>query len=432
MINDQSIIKQIILEYQIKYNLDPDPNKVTSFQLKIIEDDILRITNIAISESTLRRIFQQKTGNPQLATLNALCICLGYNNYSEYVRAKSTKNKISESDSTLSEPAPPTQTKNKIQKKRKKQSKWFFIGLSLLIGGALLFITGKVTEKLLFNSIIFEPNRTIGTQPTTFHIICDIPWLLPNHFSIEYIDADGSLIGPRKIEHRQTTIHKSFFLIGTNTIRLKYKERIIRELQFVILKNGWNIRIPGKDLSMDIRSQFIKNGTLSIPFDSTIISVIQKNNIFSHYQYYSERSLGDGNNFTIEAKVCNSERDGGIPYYDINVDVSSDNGSHAITFNSQVNSYNNLHSGEIVISGEFDDLSHIKYFPSEWQVIIIKVENQIAKYYINDELQYTLSYKRPLSELHFINIRFKGLGAIDYVRITDKHGKCTFFDDFNE
>ena len=433
MINDQSIIKQIISEYQIKYNLDADPNKITSFQLKIIEDDILRTTNIAISESTLRRIFQQKTENPQLATLNALCICLGYNNYSEYVQAKSTKHKGSDPEPTQPELIiPSVLNKDVPEKHKKKQFKWYLIGLGVLLGCVLLFVAEKVTEKCLFNRIVFEPDRTIGTPPTTFHIVCDIPWLLPNDFSIEYVDADSSLVGPRMLENKQTTIHKSFFLIGENYVRLKYKERVVRELQFTILENGWSADIPGKGFTACSKDQFIKNGVLSIPFDSSIISTIQKNNYFSHYRYYSEKSLGDGNNFTIEAKVRNTEKDGGIPYYDINVDVASYNGSHAITFNSQVNSYNSLHSSEVLISGEFNDLSHIEYSPSEWQYIMIKVENQTSKYYINGKLQYTLSYKEPLSELHFINIRFKGLGTIDYVRMTNKEGVCTFFDDFNE
>lgn len=433
MINDQSIIKQIISEYQIKYNLDADPNKITSFQLKIIEDDILRTTNVAISESTLRRIFQQKTENPQLATLNALCLCLGYNNYSEYVQAKSMKNKAPEPQPTEPESIKISDSKkDEPQKRKKKQLKWRLIGLGILFGCVLLLVTGKVTEKFLFNCIVFEPDRVIGTPPTTFHIICDIPWLLPNDFSIEYVDADSSLVGPRKLENKQTIIHKSFFLIGENYVRLKYKDKIIRELQFVIIENGWSVDIPGKGFMTCSKDKFMKDGLLSIPFDSTIISTIQKNNYFPHYRYYSEKPLGDGNNFTIEAKVRNTEKDGGIPYYDINVDVASYNGSHAITFNSQVNSYNSLHSSEVLISGEFNDLSHIEYSPSEWQHIMIKVENQTSKYYINNKLQYTLSYKEPLSELHFINIRFKGLGAIDYVRMTDKEGVCTFFDDFNE
>ena len=54
-------------------------------QFKMLEDLIAEVTHVRINANTLKRFFQQRTSNPQLATKNALCVFLGYSGYSEFV-----------------------------------------------------------------------------------------------------------------------------------------------------------------------------------------------------------------------------------------------------------------------------------------------------------------------------------------------------------
>ena len=46
-------------------------------EFKMLEDLIYEASNMRINANTLKRFFQQKTSNPQVATYNALCMFLG-------------------------------------------------------------------------------------------------------------------------------------------------------------------------------------------------------------------------------------------------------------------------------------------------------------------------------------------------------------------
>ena len=85
MVSDADYAKLIIEEYNQRLKSWGDSDTWGLNQFKMLEDLIAEVTHVRINANTLKRFFQQRTSNPQLATKNALCVFLGYSGYSEFV-----------------------------------------------------------------------------------------------------------------------------------------------------------------------------------------------------------------------------------------------------------------------------------------------------------------------------------------------------------
>lgn len=122
---------------------------------------IFETTKIDVNANTLKRFFQQKTGNPQLATKDALCRFLGYSGYTDFVMKKTKKEESVQTDDVVEEtkeyadeadkvdsPQPekvpnrvtkdPEEESNRIYKK----NKWYVnsaVILLLIIAGYMLY-----------------------------------------------------------------------------------------------------------------------------------------------------------------------------------------------------------------------------------------------------------------------------------------------------
>ena len=90
---DKRYIKEIIKEYNILLESWGSSESWDLNQFKTLENMIFETTKIDVNANTLKRFFQQKTGNPQLATKDALCRFLGYSGYTDFVMKKTKKPK---------------------------------------------------------------------------------------------------------------------------------------------------------------------------------------------------------------------------------------------------------------------------------------------------------------------------------------------------
>ncbi|MDR1098050.1 MAG: hypothetical protein LBL57_07965, partial [Tannerella sp.] len=102
---DTHYIRKIIEEYNLLLKTWGHSDNWNQSQFKTLEDMIFEATRIQVNANTLRRFFQQKTGNPQLATKEALCKFLGYAGYTDFVmkRTESEKRAEAATDETVKE-----------------------------------------------------------------------------------------------------------------------------------------------------------------------------------------------------------------------------------------------------------------------------------------------------------------------------------------
>lgn len=87
-VRDRRYIKEIISEYTTRFVSWGPPDSWDLDQFKTLENMIFEATEVTVNANTLKRFFQQRTGNPQLATRDALCSFLGYAGYTDFVIKK--------------------------------------------------------------------------------------------------------------------------------------------------------------------------------------------------------------------------------------------------------------------------------------------------------------------------------------------------------
>src|SRR5690606_1481230 len=129
----QEIVKKGILEV-FRKNGYTDINRLTQRDYDHISHEIEKATSILISTSTIKRLINGDFSRlPQVATLNAIAIYLGYRNWQEYVSSVN----VTQENASPSISVKPQQ----YSRRRSIQSlRYVFVTLSVLLIGAALFI----------------------------------------------------------------------------------------------------------------------------------------------------------------------------------------------------------------------------------------------------------------------------------------------------
>ena len=93
MASKRDYTKDIIDEYNVRLQSWGNSDSWGLTEFKMLEDLIFESSKMRINANTLKRFFQQRTSNPQMATYNALCIFLGYSSYAEFIMKKTQQEK---------------------------------------------------------------------------------------------------------------------------------------------------------------------------------------------------------------------------------------------------------------------------------------------------------------------------------------------------
>ena len=76
-------------------------------------------------------------------------------------------------------------------------------------------------------------------------------------------------------------------------------------------------------------------------------------------------------------------------------------------------------------------LSRFNFNSSEWHVMTIKVVNKKTTFYVDGEEVLGMDYKEPLGYANELTLRFKGCGAVDYVKVSNLDGKVVYEENFD-
>jgi hypothetical protein len=87
--------------------------------------------------------------------------------------------------------------------------------------------------------------------------------------------------------------------------------------------------------------------------------------------------------------------------------------------------------GDIVMSGEFDNLNTFKQDISYWRTLKIATHNKHVNVYLDDVQIYTIKYNDPLDQVKGISFSFNGSGAVDYVKLTNSSNEIVYSDSFD-
>jgi hypothetical protein len=153
--------------------------------------------------------------------------------------------------------------------------------------------------------------------------------------------------------------------------------------------------------------------------------------LFVSYTYYAQNII-DGDNFIYEARVRNSVQDYGIPCYDVMLYAFSDSLFHCFSLNESCYSYLKFVSGNTTITGDNHDLSRFRFNPAYWHNMRIEVINKHTTFYLDDKIVLEMKYEKSVGVVNELTLRFKGCGAVDYVRVMDLKRNVVYENHFND
>lgn len=451
MTSERDYVKEIIDEYNIRLQEWGRSDTWTLTEFKMLEDLIYGSSRIRINANTLRRFFQQQTSSPQLATKNALCIFLGYESYSDFVMKK-TKKVVNVSESFDGNNKVAKIKKDVIDEeetsndKKKSRNKWLRrkVGsYSLYIGiiAILLFIVGvtfysgivKWYKEYLISRIRFEAVQTKGTSPLTVKFEYSIPESLFDSIYVIYEESNGDTIR-KPLEKNMNVAYMTYIYVGKSLCYLKYGNRTLKTIRIETRTSGWSsyVREERQDFfcTRSFNDVYTGKGYISMSIQD-ISKNILTDKLFVSYTYYKE-GLVDGDNFMVEARVRNSKEDHGIPCYDAMMYVFSDTGLHGFSINQNCYSYIKFISGEKTITGDKYDFRKYNFDTSDWHIMRIQVVNRETTFYFDDEPILNTVYENSLGKANEITLRFKGCGAVDYVKLYDSKNQLIYENDFEK
>lgn len=459
-VRGKEYIKEIVEEYNILLHSWGHSDTWDLSQFKTLEDMIFEATKVQVNANTLKRFFQQRTKNPQLATKDALCRFLGYSGYTDFVMKRTKKEEVT---GILQETAVNDVTSNLVQepeiphpegktnkagfesrenipeyvKKDKHVKRYVYLSIAaaVLIFGYFLY-TYKLKDlytDYLISKIEFSASHVKGICPLTITFSYQIPSALFDDISIVYEEANGDL-SEKKLNKEVDKVNATYIYEGEGFCYLKYKGQTIRTYYIETRKAGWSLFVREERKNffkvLPIQEAFNKEGYASLPIDS-VPQEARANHLFVSYVYYKDQLI-DGDNFIYEARLRNSAKENAIPCSDIMMYMHSDTGMHGFAMNENGYAYIKFISSEQMIKGDEHNLSRFNFNSSEWHVMSIKVVNKKTTFYVDGEEILGMEYADPLGYANEMVLRFKGCGAVDYVRLYTLDGKLVYEEDFDQ
>lgn len=441
MASKRDYTKDIIEEYDIRLQSWGKSDTWGLTEFKMLEDLIYESSKMRINANTLKRFFQQRTSNPQMATYNALCMFLGYSSYAEFVMKKTEQEKNwkeQKPEAGNKEPEEETvvrQERNETQHTPQTKRKKIIYPVIILLGLVLLFTIGyweKFKEKRenhLLSSVVFESSVTKGASPFTVKMEYDIPANLRDSFFLVLEEANGD-ITTREINKNKSELYATFIYPGKGLCQLKYKDKIIRTIEVESRTPGWSVYLKEDRtdfyLALPFNSVDVSEGHLTLPLEKIPENAVT-DKLFVSYTYYTD-SIIDGDNFIFEAKVRNSAvLDNGIPCYDIMMYIFSNTGLHGFALNENCYSYLKFISSENTVTGNQQDLSRFNFDPAVWHVMRIEVIDKKTTFYLDGEIVLQMDYNVSLGMANELTLRFKGCGAVEYVKVMNLDEETVYY-----
>lgn len=360
-----------------------------------------KLKEFLVSEQTLRRIFEERDKETtfQQATRNFLSLYIGYQNYQDFIQ---------NADFTIKTP--------------RQSSHWRIIGIVVLLIGLLITIGFVWRNKLIHNSIegkltkvFFESNKAPITVRFNYQF---------NHHNFERAMLDYSLW--RKKDTLELDITKQstsvcFMHPTVRTVRLVVDGKVLDSTKVVIPSDGW---VCGyEEINYLPSEQWKKNGIAHIAKEDLPDAVIEQ---AVYYSFIKKVANFDKNlscdEMVFETRLKNPISEGGINCNDVSVVFTGENHKFLLNLTQKgCSHYAYVHLPDKVIGGESNDLSKLGINLDEFVRLKIVFKDKKLHIFINDQLAFQTNYGKNLGKMQAAYIGFKGLGSVDYFKISNNN-----------
>ncbi|TCS89074.1 hypothetical protein EDD80_102267 [Anseongella ginsenosidimutans] len=402
-------------------------NGYTQRDLESLAVYIEENTAVNLSLSTLKRLWK---GNfkerPQVETLNALAKVLDYKDWQDF---------------KMRNPLQAQEHPGRFTNRRRA----VFIMAALIV----LIVTSLITMNMMEigtnskNSAMSQSLQVKGpvhfsTQKT---VTSGIPNTVIFNYDLSQVDADSFFIQQTWNDFYKAAIDPEghyytsiYYESGYHRARLIANDSVIALQPVHILSDGWepHLYYSYKEEPVDFKDEaFIQDGYLL--FTKALLrkrNVDLSRDFFTRISNSRKFNVSSGDFSLVSRMKVDSMTNRLCPWMQVMVVTEK----HVFWVNLQNKGCERNASykmGEIVRSGENNNLSALGVVPYEWQDVDITVESNLAKISLNGEIVFRETFKEDFGEIMGLVYLFEGTGSLDYVRLTDGDGQTAFEDDFS-
>jgi hypothetical protein len=400
-------------------------------QFRALSDEISKVSGIRISHTTLIRIFKndELQNIPQLSTLKALALYLGYQSWEDFLQKTNKRDQIE---------------KEKILPKKKLQAFWpYFLGMLII---CFLFIMFYFANKPIYEDTIYL--ELISKNPA-FPQVLSFSYKVPDkgyYFSLipksflPYIklheQKDVLLSEKDTLVNYKVTMPEHFLAIITKNDEVVFQKEISFKTE------GWLGILQSKERKSRNHSRY---NNIAFKPSFTESTLLMPNRFFEHIEenlldryfetnfiYINEFEI-DANELVFETKFQNIGNPSFITGQLNRLTLITTNGLIEIPIVNE----NNIQQAKIWFSDHkvgYEKSSMQQYvirdLSNRWINLRIEVANFEGFIYIDGKRVDTVKYNRPLGELTGIRYKFIENGKVDYCSIKNLDGDTLFFDPF--
>ena len=399
--------------------------------LEFLCDSIESKTGVLISVSTMKRLLNgQFSRQPQVATLNAIALFLGYNNWQTFKLKKADGlNGIS-----ITKDIEVKNTADKEKNNRFAYSQYFIPAALLMIIAITLFafLKSNKSQPGNFDKAQFSVNKTTGN---------DLPNTVVFNYNIDDVVADSFFIQQSWDKDRRVQIAKKshtltdiYYEPGYHVAKLIANDSVIKTMDVSIPTNGWFYYAKEKKpfaLPEYIVCRGFKEGSLTMSKEELQNSGvdIQKEHVYLQVCFPAEIKYSS-DNYILKCRVkINEVKNNFCPFLMCEV-FCQRNFMYFKTMPKGCTSEIKAQFGETVLSGKTNDLSALGTDVKEWQDVEIIVKNRIVTIRINNKEALSTRYNQSSGMIAGLGFLSNGLPQVDFVSLKTLDGKDIYNNNF--
>ncbi|GGD73466.1 hypothetical protein GCM10011514_41900 [Emticicia aquatilis] len=403
-------IKKVIEDFGDDY-LPIRKNDFESINLSALVSAILKKNKVQIpehklreflvSEQTLRRIFEERDKETtfQQTTRNFLSLYIGYQNYQDFLEKADFSSK------------PKTETRN-----------WRSFGIGVLLLGLFVVIGFVWKKKILseplkgnLSKVVFESTKA----PITAKFSYDFSHLNFNRAILEY-----SLWGKKdtlELDKTKKTASVCFMHPTVRIVRLVADGKVLDSVKVVVPSDGW---VSGyEEINYLPAEQWKKNGVAHIPKEAVPNAVREQSTYYSFIKKVAnfDRNLS-ADEMIFETRLKNPVSEGGISCNDVSVVITGEKHKFLLNLTQKgCSHYAYVHLPNLIFEGKTHDLSKLGVNLDDFVRLKLIVNNRKLQIFIEDQLAFQTNYLDNFGSMQATYIGFKGLGSVDYIKISDNN-----------
>jgi hypothetical protein len=428
--SDKELIKSCLWEVSRKSGFD-DPASLRQRDLEHLSAEIERSTGILISVSTIKRLLNGQFNRlPQVATLNAISIYLGYDSWQDF------KLKGHEKINGVGEPAPIPSDPPSRNEKRGIPFKVIALGIAVIL--FLMIVSYSHFSK---PDTIHEKDISFSVKKITSN---DIPNTVVFTYDVSKLKGDSFFIQQSWDRERRVRIEKNghtltdiYYEPGYHNAKLIVDTKVVKTIDVSIPTNGWFFYSKAalfRGLPTYIHPEKpVTDGALSLrPEDITNSKIDPQHENFYSYTFFPEKFNVSSDNFRFKGRIRFKEMNNVMCPVIMHEICGQTNALYFFTTLPGCTGNINANVGEHFMSGKTTDLSGFGCDVRQWHLIEVIVKNKEARFYVDQKEIFSKSYTKSAGLITGLIFTANGLCELDDIAVEGLDGKIVYENDFNK